>query len=56
MTARLEVHALTKSFASGKTTTVAIDDIDLYVEPGELVCIVGASGCGKSTLLTSWPG
>src|SRR5689334_4505369 len=52
MTARLEVHALTKSFTAGKTTTVAIDGIDLHVEPGELVCIVGASGCGKSTLLS----
>ncbi len=52
MTARLEVRDLTKSFASGKTTTVAIEGIDLHVEPGELVCIVGASGCGKSTLLS----
>lgn len=29
----------------------ALDAIDLHVEPGELVCIVGSSGCGKSTLL-----
>ena len=52
MTARLEVRALSKSFVTGKTTTLAIDSIDLHVEPGELVCIVGASGCGKSTLLS----
>ena len=53
MTARLDVHALSKAFPGpGGTSTLALDRINLYVEPGELVCLVGASGCGKSTLLS----
>ena len=52
MTSRLEVRGLSKVFRGRRGETKALDGIDLVVEPGEFVCIVGASGCGKSTLLS----
>jgi ABC-type nitrate/sulfonate/bicarbonate transport system ATPase subunit len=50
---RIEVKNLNKTFAlsDSETTLCAISDLNLTVEPGEFVSIVGASGCGKSTLL-----
>lgn len=50
--AALEVRHVTKTFPGRRgQETVAIDGIDMHVERGEFVCLVGASGCGKSTLL-----
>lgn len=51
MTADLLIRGLTKEFAGKKGPVLAFEGIDLHVDSGELVCIVGASGCGKSTLL-----
>ena len=47
----LEISRLHKEFATPEGTVVALKDMNLRVEQGEFVCIVGASGSGKSTLL-----
>jgi lipoprotein-releasing system ATP-binding protein len=47
----LEVHGLSKSYHAGGTRLAVLQDLDLSVEAGEMVAIVGASGVGKSTLL-----
>jgi putative ABC transport system ATP-binding protein len=48
----LELRKVSKVYGEGPARVQALEDIDLWVEPGSLVAVMGASGSGKSTLLT----
>jgi nitrate/nitrite transport system ATP-binding protein len=47
----LHIDHVTKSFMRGSTVSDVLSEIDLRIEQGEYVAIIGHSGCGKSTLL-----
>ena len=47
----LQTEGLKKYYGTGDTEVRALDGVDLTVERGEFVAIVGTSGSGKSTLL-----
>jgi lipoprotein-releasing system ATP-binding protein len=47
----LEARGIVKRYQVGGTTLTVLRDLDLTVEAGEMVAIMGASGVGKSTLL-----
>ncbi|HEY5438745.1 MAG TPA: ABC transporter ATP-binding protein [Acidimicrobiales bacterium] len=48
----LELHNVSRSYGEGSTMVHALRDVNLSVEQGSFVAIMGPSGSGKSTLLT----
>jgi putative ABC transport system ATP-binding protein len=51
MSAVIELKEVSKIYGFGNATTVALDEVNLSVEKGEFVAIMGPSGSGKSSLL-----
>lgn len=47
----VELRGVTKSFRKGEETITPLDNVDLDIQEGEFVSLMGPSGTGKSTLL-----
>lgn len=52
----VDIRKLSTHFKSELGVVKAVDGLDLRVQPGETVCIVGESGCGKSAAAMSLMG
>lgn len=47
----LKIENVSKIYPTPKGPYVVLDDVNLTVNEGEFICVIGHSGCGKSTLL-----
>jgi ABC-type nitrate/sulfonate/bicarbonate transport system ATPase subunit len=48
---QLTIRGVTKRFSAGDGEIEALARVDVTIDSGQFVCLIGASGCGKSTLL-----
>lgn len=49
--ALIELTDVSKLYGFGDATSVALEEVSLTIDQGEMVAVMGASGCGKSTLM-----
>ena len=52
MAHKIEIEHVSFEYIGKKTNFPALNDININIEEGEFICLLGNSGCGKSTLLS----